>query len=46
VKDCVGTWKNKKFTDVVKAIADGQASVVVLTKKCPKGEICGKIEDP
>jgi hypothetical protein len=46
VKDCVGTWKNKKFTDVVKAIADGQASVIVVTKKCPKGEICGKIEDP
>jgi hypothetical protein len=46
VKDCYGPWKNKKLTDIERAIADGQATVLVLTKKCPKGELCGKIEDP
>jgi hypothetical protein len=46
VKDCIGTWKGKKFADIVKAIEEGQATVVVSTKKFPKGEICGKVMDP
>jgi len=46
VKDCLGTWKSKKFADIEKEIEEGKASVVVATKKFPKGEICGKIEDP
>jgi hypothetical protein len=46
VKDCYGTWKNKKFPDIVKDIEDGKATVILFTNKCPKGEICGKICDP
>jgi len=46
VKDCTGSWKGKKFEEIVKAMEEGQATVVVCTKKCSKGEICGKIEDP
>lgn len=45
-KDCYGPWKNKKFADIEAAMAQGQATVVVFTKKCPKGEICGKTENP
>ncbi len=46
VKDCASTWKNKKFADIVKEIEEGKATVVVFTRKCPKGELCGRIEDP
>jgi hypothetical protein len=46
VKDCVGSWKGKKFADIIKEIEEGKATVIVATKKFPKGEICGKIEDP
>jgi len=46
VKDCVGSWKGKKLADIVKAIGDGQATVVVVTAKFPNGEIRGTVEDP
>jgi hypothetical protein len=46
VKDCSNPWKGKKFADIVKDIEDGKATVVVATKKFPKGEISGPIGDP
>jgi hypothetical protein len=43
---CYGPLKNKKIADLVKAINEGRATVVISTKKCPGGEIGGKITDP
>jgi len=44
--DFIGSLKGKTMVDLVKAIDEGRAFVTVHTKKFPKGEICGKIEDP
>jgi hypothetical protein len=44
--DFFGPLKNKKIADLVKAIEEERATVVITTKKFPKGEICGPIEDP
>ncbi len=44
--DFFGPLKNKKIADLVKAIRECRATVVVKTKKFPEGEICGLIEDP
>jgi hypothetical protein len=44
--DCFGPLKNKRIADLVKAINEGRATVVVSTKKYPNGEIGGKIADP
>lgn len=44
--DCFGPLKNKRIADLVKAINEGRATVVVSTKKHPNGEIGGKITDP
>jgi hypothetical protein len=45
-KDCIGSWKGKKFSDIEKAIQEGQTTVVVCTKEWPKGEIGGKCQSP
>jgi hypothetical protein len=45
-KDCVDLWKGKKLPDIVRAIEEGQASVVVFTEQYPNGLLCGSIEDP
>jgi len=45
-KDCIGPLKDKKIDDLIKAILEGRAVVIIHTKKNPKGEICGRIEDP
>lgn len=46
VKDCAGTWKSKKFAEIEKAIQEGKASIRVVTKNCPQGELCGQLGDP
>jgi hypothetical protein len=45
-RDCIGPLNGKKIDDLIKAILEGRAVVIVHTKKCPKGELCGPIEDP
>ncbi len=45
-KDCAGPLKGKKVDDLIKAIEEGRAKVVIHTRKYPKGELCGRIEDP
>ncbi len=46
VKNLIGSLKGKKLADLLKAIEEGKVTVVVSTKKFPKGEICGTVEDP
>jgi len=45
-KDCQGPLTGKKIDDLVKAILEGRAVVVIHTKAYPKGELCGPVEDP
>jgi len=46
LKDCLGPWKGRKMADIVKAMEEGCARVVVFTEECPQGALCGRIEDP
>jgi hypothetical protein len=43
---CFGPLQSKKVSDLIKAISEGRASLVVSTNKFPDGEIGGKITDP
>jgi len=45
-KDGLGPMKGKKMDDVIKAIVEGRAVVIIKTRQNPKGEICGRVEDP
>ncbi len=45
-KDSIGPMTGKKMDDVIKAIIEGRAVVIIKTKQNPKGELCGQIEDP
>jgi hypothetical protein len=43
---CFGPLQSKKVSDLIKAISEGRATLVVSTNKFPDGEIGGKITDP
>lgn len=46
-RDCTGPLtSDKKIADLVTAISEGWAFVVISTKKNPTGELCGQIQDP